>query len=1204
LIEGREYTFYFAWVAQGTPWDLSLARFDENIFDLTIEHDEGQIPTATIEIKNPRIGFISPGRLYWAWISFGYDACQPQPLFFGRLVGVPERIESNTVKMKLIARDTDYIYQKQQVAETLKKPPNYDPIFVEVLKRDDPDAILEGWSLLYHVDRVSGQVTASDILTGEDGILWFADSEVFYDSVQCKLLQSPLVAVNVKAEVNWNQQFKGALPPGGELGKWAFPTLGSDAFVGDWPKSGSSIGGGWYAGVSWAGERDPLIFPMKPAQPSYQFHWQNGEKQHITGDTMSIEISYTPPFGNSVVLKEFHQNGFIDEFAVDFHGDPAPVNIPAVSSVQYFCYEAFALDFAGKQSLAVISLVYNADRKRSERAEMTVQAEIQPILIDPLVTEDTETITLKSGDLSLPLIALENWDTVGMGRFVDVGTFIYPDNPLVPGQTSSQVCLTAGNTGMVEPVFSNIAGHTTTDGTVVWASLGDTPPTEQAQDQVRMANVGLGTIICPKPVSGIPNWEALLAPGSLSFPPSGVAVAKHSMYCMNWGGPGDTIKECIVAGMVGGLSEAPAAQFRTFQNPVGSYQYICIRAGQTGEFHPTFAEAKGAQTGDGSVIWQCIGLAKVPVGGWPGYTPHATYFPSDRGKQSIENMICRARAKLRKRARAVEVSFDTRFEVAAQLSCRMSGNVNDARLPGGTVQGKVIGYKLEVHGDTGEVKGNVTLGCSIGNERAGQPSPTPQPLPFRLVQGGAFLSGPVSVSSVHVTLQNPVSKESLICMAVGAQGADPTKETPTVTDNGGGHYNPADLVYDSAGSKYVLWTFYGTNIESGPLQFTLNFPHAHTNMVLIIEEFDASTGLALSGKDLNGWIAAHSLAQRSPGSANDAINSGSADVPADGALIWGVTVAVNESGGLSTLGGTTNGTNFKPGLINEGETGAWTTEWRQNPTAGGSGSTFTNAAHGGQSGKGWLTSFMAFNPCLGIVPSSGSRKVTRGVATDSGTPSYANEGYVQRGYQKYYSSVSGAPPDTLPVQGASFEVPPFDVPSVPPTLPPETCPALDSYWTPTIEDVAGNEIGYTPPFGHANDDGLGFPLGPSEVILANQWHGIPSTLNKNNLAIYNLQINEVVTEAVAQAQRTYAGNWTITNPPNPLIQLQTQIQTMIFKSIMQGEGLWYELTLKPVTNGPFANSYVVQTTKLQIPMTIDLSAASPAPEGLLRYARD
>jgi hypothetical protein len=211
---------------------------------------------------------------------------------------------------------------------------------------------------------------------------------------------------------------------------------------------------------------------------------------------------------------------------------------------------------------------------------------------------------------------------------------------------------------------------------------------------------------------------------------------------------------------------------------------------------------------------------------------------------------------------------------------------------------------------------------------------------------------------------------------------------------------------------------------------------------------------------------------------------------------------------------------------------------------------------------------------------------------------------VQRGYQKYYSSVSGAPPDTLPVQGASFEVPPFDVPSVPPTLPPETCPALDSYWTPTIEDVAGNEIGYTPPFGHANDDGLGFPLGPSEVILANQWHGIPSTLNKNNLAIYNLQINEVVTEAVAQAQRTYAGNWTITNPPNPLIQLQTQIQTMIFKSIMQGEGLWYELTLKPVTNGPFANSYVVQTTKLQIPMTIDLSAASPAPEGLLRYARD
>ena len=193
-----EYTLYFAWVNPNTPWDGSLLRFDENIFDLVIEHDEGQIPTATIEVINPRIGLINPGRSFWAWMSYSADATGTGPLFFGRLVGIPEEIAQNTVKMKFIARDDTYIYQKQQVARSLKTLPNYDPIFFEVSKRDDPDSIIEGWSVLYHVDSVSGQVSASDILVGEDGTMQFAPQDVFYDSVQCKLLQSPLVAVNVK----------------------------------------------------------------------------------------------------------------------------------------------------------------------------------------------------------------------------------------------------------------------------------------------------------------------------------------------------------------------------------------------------------------------------------------------------------------------------------------------------------------------------------------------------------------------------------------------------------------------------------------------------------------------------------------------------------------------------------------------------------------------------------------------------------------------------------------------------------------------------------------------------------------------------------------------------------------------------------------------------------------------------------------------
>src|SRR5215831_2802122 len=473
---GTEYSIFFAWTPPNTAWSLSLARFDEAIFDLSIEHDEAQIPTATIEVRNPRIGLINPSRQYWAWISYSRDACDAQPLFYGRLVGIPEEILANTFKMKFIARATDYAHQKQQVANSMKVLPNWDPIWFDQAKRDDPDSILEGWSALYHVDRVNLRVSASDLNLGEDGTLTFAAKDVFYDSVQIKIGQPPLKAVNVKAEVQWRQQYRDHFL----VGQWAWPTLGSDAFVGDWPKSGSSLGAGWYAGISWAGERDPSPYQTPSAQlvqSPIQFSWTNQQKVHKNGDTMSISFNYTPPFGNTIVLKESQQVGIQNPFAEDQYGNPDPVNIPAKVSIDWFCYLPFTLHFKGKQSLAVLSLAYEADRQRSERLEMTVGADVQPVLIDPLVTEDTEQITLKSGDLGLPLITLFNWSSVA-GNPVTLGTTIFPDNPVVPGQTSSQICTTAGTAGTTIPTFSNIAGQTTNDGSVVWTILGDTPPTE------------------------------------------------------------------------------------------------------------------------------------------------------------------------------------------------------------------------------------------------------------------------------------------------------------------------------------------------------------------------------------------------------------------------------------------------------------------------------------------------------------------------------------------------------------------------------------------------------------------------------------------------------------------------------------------------------------------------------------------------------
>jgi hypothetical protein len=102
-------------------------------------------------------------------------------------------------------------------------------------------------------------------------------------------------------------------------------------------------------------------------------------------------------------------------------------------------------------------------------------------------------------------------------------------------------------------------------------------------------------------------------------------------------------------------------------------------------------------------------------------TPASAYFPSDRGLRSLQHMICRARAKLRRRARAVQVTFQCRLEavaVAAHISCRMNASITDPRLPGGGATGKVISYKLQRDGDSGMSFAEVTIGCAIGNANA------------------------------------------------------------------------------------------------------------------------------------------------------------------------------------------------------------------------------------------------------------------------------------------------------------------------------------------------------------------------------------------------------------------------------------------------------------------------------------------------------
>lgn len=202
--------FFFAWVDKtDTTFNPVFAREDEKVFGFTIEQAEGDFAALDVDLRNPRIGLLAPTRKQWAWVSYRTKAGVLTPLFFGRLIGIPQEMQDEIVRLSFVARPVDFEAQKNALAATLRVSPYYDPAFFSDEERLDPDRVLEGRSAYWHIDRLTGDVTISDILAGEDGQIDFDDTEVFYDSVSVSYASSPASRCEVTAVVEWEQKGKG-----------------------------------------------------------------------------------------------------------------------------------------------------------------------------------------------------------------------------------------------------------------------------------------------------------------------------------------------------------------------------------------------------------------------------------------------------------------------------------------------------------------------------------------------------------------------------------------------------------------------------------------------------------------------------------------------------------------------------------------------------------------------------------------------------------------------------------------------------------------------------------------------------------------------------------------------------------------------------------------------------------------------------------
>src|ERR1039458_9783906 len=104
------FTFYWANESETTFNASTMNVFNEDVFSFEIGHDEGQVPTLDIVVRNPHIGLLAPGRKLWVWFAWQSDVSDPLyagalvPLFFGVLVGVPTDLFKEKVTLKFIAR--------------------------------------------------------------------------------------------------------------------------------------------------------------------------------------------------------------------------------------------------------------------------------------------------------------------------------------------------------------------------------------------------------------------------------------------------------------------------------------------------------------------------------------------------------------------------------------------------------------------------------------------------------------------------------------------------------------------------------------------------------------------------------------------------------------------------------------------------------------------------------------------------------------------------------------------------------------------------------------------------------------------------------------------------------------------------------------------------------------------------------------------
>ena len=235
---------FFAWVETNEVFAPEIhMRDDLRIFKCVISQRETESALARLLtdsdfalgedancIRKPRYGVIS-----------FHDGTAAHVLMRGKLVHIPRHAADGLLEWELNAEAHDAATQINQLVAELKKDPAFEAGFYDKIGLSE---VLEGRSDVMCWDRISGRLSLSNIRSGSKHT--YIKDEILGDSLVVRIGTTPVNAVHVTMEANWQQRHEGVinLAPliARKFSNGIINTLMIDALEKSWPREGDKIG--------------------------------------------------------------------------------------------------------------------------------------------------------------------------------------------------------------------------------------------------------------------------------------------------------------------------------------------------------------------------------------------------------------------------------------------------------------------------------------------------------------------------------------------------------------------------------------------------------------------------------------------------------------------------------------------------------------------------------------------------------------------------------------------------------------------------------------------------------------------------------------------------------------------------------------------------------------------------------------------------